>query len=96
MTTTTQPASPRTSGHESALNALAARAGLPAEALRRLQRVLAAEPRVVQATLYGSRAMGNHRPGSDIDICLSAPQTRPEWPLCFRAPHRRPSASLEG
>jgi len=74
MTTTTQPASPRTSGHESALNALAASAGLPAEALRRLQRVLATEQRVVQATLYGSRAMGNHRPGSDIDICLSAPE----------------------
>lgn len=76
-TTTTQPGSLSNASVERtmrALNELAAHTGLPATALRQLQQVLATEARVEQATLYGSRAMGNHRPGSDIDICLSAPE----------------------
>lgn len=59
--------------HPIALSELAARAGLPATALQQLQQVLAQEPRVQHAVLYGSRAMGHYRPGSDIDICLTAP-----------------------
>ena len=35
-----------------------------------INRVLAAHPGVEQALLYGSRAKGNYRPGSDIDLCL--------------------------
>ncbi len=44
--------------------------GLPAEASRRLLQVLASEPAVRQVWLYGSRAMGHQRHGSDIDLTL--------------------------
>lgn len=32
--------------------------------------VLASEPNIKTAILYGSRAMGRYRPGSDIDLTL--------------------------
>ena len=35
-----------------------------------LQAVIARHPRVSEAWLFGSRAMGTHRPESDIDIAL--------------------------
>lgn len=44
--------------------------GLPAATVERLQRVLAQYPEVEQAVLYGSRAKGTYRPGSDIDLTL--------------------------
>jgi predicted nucleotidyltransferase len=44
--------------------------GLPPEASTRLLEVLAAHPAVEEAWLYGSRAMGRHRPGSDVDLTL--------------------------
>jgi predicted nucleotidyltransferase len=47
---------------------------LPAAATAALQSVLAAHPQVEAATLYGSRAMGRHRPGSDIDLTLEGPE----------------------
>jgi len=31
-------------------------------------------PRVEEVWLYGSRAMGRHRPGSDVDLTLVGPQ----------------------
>lgn len=71
MTPSTQPNTP--AAQPGTLSELATRTGLPATALRQLQQVLAKEPRVRQAILYGSRAMGNYRPGSDIDLCLIAP-----------------------
>jgi len=40
-----------------------------------LQR-LAQDPAVEAVVLYGSRALGRHRPGSDIDLCLQAPEMR--------------------
>lgn len=46
------------------------RHGLPASAEARIRAVLAAHPEVDRAILYGSRAMGNFRPGSDIDLTL--------------------------
>lgn len=48
--------------------------GLPPEVSGRLLARLAAEPAVQEVWLYGSRAMGRHRPGSDIDLTLVAPQ----------------------
>ncbi len=45
--------------------------GLPVAAVERIQATLAAFPAIEQATLYGSRALGRHRPGSDIDLTLS-------------------------
>ncbi len=47
--------------------------GLPSEASARLLALLTAEPAVLEVWLYGSRAMGRHRPGSDIDLTLVAP-----------------------
>jgi|688.fasta_scaffold02287_25 predicted nucleotidyltransferase len=44
--------------------------GLPPEALAAIRAVLAAYPEVEQAILYGSRALGRHRPASDIDLTL--------------------------
>ena len=35
-----------------------------------VNRVLAAYPEIEQAILYSSRAKGNYRAGSDIDLCL--------------------------
>ena len=48
--------------------ASATRYGLPVAAVARIQATLAAFPAIEQATLYGSRALGRHRPGSDIDL----------------------------
>jgi len=47
---------------------------------------LAQHPAVEAVVLYGSRALGRHRPGSDIDLCLQAPWMRLNdlllpWPI---------------
>ena len=55
------------------LTALATIPGLPAEASSALLCTLAAHPGVEQVWLYGSRAMGRERPGSDIDLSLEGP-----------------------
>lgn len=44
--------------------------GLKPETMARINGVLAAHPEIEQAVLYGSRAKGNYRVGSDIDLCL--------------------------
>ncbi|MDP2433296.1 MAG: nucleotidyltransferase domain-containing protein [Pseudomonadota bacterium] len=44
--------------------------GLPDASVDRLQGVLARQPQVEKAILYGSRAKGNFRNGSDIDLTL--------------------------
>ncbi len=44
--------------------------GLTDGTLAEIQAVLAKFPDVETALLYGSRAKGNHRPGSDIDLTL--------------------------
>lgn len=43
---------------------------LPEDAVEQIRDVLARHPRVTAAVLYGSRAKGNARPGSDIDLAL--------------------------
>jgi uncharacterized protein len=48
--------------------------GLSSRARDLLVSTFAAEPRISRALIYGSRAKGNYRPGSDIDIALDAPQ----------------------
>lgn len=52
---------------------VSATTGLPEHALTALTRTLARHPEIEQVWLYGSRAMGRHRPTSDIDLCLQAP-----------------------
>lgn len=44
--------------------------GLKPDVIERIKRALAAHPEVEQAVLYGSRAKGTYRAGSDIDLCL--------------------------
>lgn len=44
--------------------------GLPVTSVQALQSVLAWYGRVAKGDIYGSRAMGRFRPGSDIDIAL--------------------------
>lgn len=50
-----------------------ARIGLPQHALDRLLPAFDAYPEVDRVILFGSRAKGNFRQGSDIDLCLVAP-----------------------
>ncbi len=44
--------------------------GLKEETMARIRGVFAAFPVVEKAVLYGSRAKGNFKPGSDIDLAL--------------------------
>ena len=46
--------------------------GVPPQASARLLALLNAEPAVQEVWLYGSRAMGRHRPGSASDLTLVA------------------------
>ncbi len=47
--------------------------GIQEEALDKIVRVLTTAPQVESVILYGSRAKGTFRAGSDIDLCLEAP-----------------------
>lgn len=58
------------SGKLDSVATLEAIPGLNASASQQLLAVLAAEPAVRQVWLYGSRAMGTQRSGSDIDLTL--------------------------
>ena len=44
--------------------------GLKPGVIDAMSKVFAAYPEVEQVILYGSRAKGNFKPGSDIDLCL--------------------------
>jgi len=44
--------------------------GLPEAVCEKIRSVLSRYPQVEQAILYGSRAKGNYRNGSDIDLAL--------------------------
>jgi len=44
--------------------------GLPPATLDAIRRILAEVSAVKKAVIYGSRAKGTHRPGSDIDLSL--------------------------
>jgi len=44
--------------------------GLPEAAVQKICAVLSRYPQVEQAILYGSRAKGNYKNGSDIDLTL--------------------------
>lgn len=48
--------------------------GLPDKTLAAIRQILADFPAVEKAILYGSRAKGNYRPGSDIDLTLIGDQ----------------------
>lgn len=44
--------------------------GLSPETIEVIRQILATEPAVEKAVIFGSRAKGTHRPGSDIDLAL--------------------------
>ena len=48
--------------------------GLTPAAVAEVHRVLSRYPTVDSAVLYGSRAKGEHRQGSDIDLVLTGPR----------------------
>ena len=48
--------------------------GLPPYAMESLKRVFAHHPAIEGVTVYGSRAKGNYRYNSDIDVMLTAPE----------------------
>ena len=50
------------------------RFGLKETTIQKTQSVLAHSPQVEKAILYGSRAMGNYKNGSDIDLTLCGAQ----------------------
>lgn len=45
--------------------------GLPDRAIERLVEVLSQSESIERTVLFGSRAKGTYREGSDIDLCLS-------------------------
>ena len=47
--------------------------GLSAETVSKINSVFSRHAGVEEAILYGSRAKGNFKPGSDIDLALVAP-----------------------
>lgn len=47
--------------------------GLPQSTIQKIRAVLSRYPQVEKAILYGSRAKGNYRNGSDIDLTLDGP-----------------------
>ncbi len=47
--------------------------GLPAYAMAQIIGVLSRQPEIQRVILFGSRAKGNYRAGSDVDLCLVAP-----------------------
>lgn len=47
--------------------------GLPAHAIGCLKALFEKYPEIEKVTLYGSRAKGNYRHNSDIDLMLTAP-----------------------
>lgn len=44
--------------------------GLNDPTIKRIQAVFARFPEIEEVLLYGSRAMGNFKPGSDIDLAI--------------------------
>ena len=47
--------------------------GIPQADSQQLLELIRSHPHVQKVVLYGSRALGSQRAGSDIDLCLVAP-----------------------
>ncbi|MCM2321857.1 MAG: nucleotidyltransferase domain-containing protein [Oligoflexia bacterium] len=46
---------------------------MTAKSTEKILAILKMNPKVMQALVYGSRAKGNYKPGSDIDLVLVGP-----------------------
>ncbi|MDJ0806151.1 MAG: nucleotidyltransferase domain-containing protein [Gammaproteobacteria bacterium] len=51
--------------------------GLPFKTILKLNQIFNQNPKVEQVLIYGSRAKGNYRTGSDIDLTIKGKQL--EW-----------------
>jgi predicted nucleotidyltransferase len=47
--------------------------GLTTETVEKIVKILAQNPQIHSAVIYGSRAKGTYKTGSDIDLCIMAP-----------------------
>ena len=47
--------------------------GIPEVDSQQILKLIHTHPQVEKVVLYGSRALGRQRAGSDIDLCLDAP-----------------------
>ena len=56
---------------------MAEKFGLKTETIEKIRAVLAGFEQIRTATLYGSRAIGNYQPGSDIDLTLTTFENLP-------------------
>ena len=61
------------------MNQFGLKFGLKTEAIAEINQIFAEYPEISKATLYGSRAKGNYKNGSDIDLTL----------ICDRLTHRQ-------
>jgi len=48
--------------------------GLPEVTVQKLKEIFKRHPQIRSVVLYGSRAKGTHKTGSDIDLTLHAPE----------------------
>lgn len=48
--------------------------GLPEESLQLIKQTIAQFPEIEQAVIFGSRAIGNYRKGSDVDLAIIGKQ----------------------
>lgn len=55
------------------MNKLLKNTGLPLQAITALRTIFATYPDIEKVILYGSRAKGTYRQGSDIDLCIEGP-----------------------
>lgn len=46
--------------------------GLPSSAIKKIRSIFQNYPQINTVKLYGSRALGNYRAGSDIDLCIES------------------------
>jgi predicted nucleotidyltransferase len=51
---------------------MAMKYGLPESALKKMHAVFQGYPQIDKVLLYGSRAMGTYKVGSDIDLCIES------------------------
>ncbi len=52
---------------------MSTRFGLSSEVIEKIKSVFSQYPKIQKSIIYGSRAKGNFKPGSDIDLILEAP-----------------------
>ena len=52
--------------------------GLPPKTIQALESVFKQFDAIDKVVLYGSRALGTHRPGSDIDLALFGSEVTPD------------------